>query len=332
MKGNIIDMIKNMKLHFMPVIVIAIIAAVMISSVPVNAAGVQSNYEGKYVETRQQLNTENIMFEKDSNGDITISMNENVLGVKKRATEDTIEKLDSLMTRYEGLEDLLLESVETDEELVAISYTECPLELVDGHLQRIEKTSGTNNSIIKVASAVSGSTHTKYYLSLVTSITRGTAVGDGRYNYTCKTKAVWSNNAIIGLEEYPAAGMDYIYQTTPNTFARYDDALSLTYNNERTPKSGTDYSCDDGNDTYIKYSIADDPVGTAQMTNCTLTTYCKAYPSSGRTINSYYIHTWTSMSCTASIEASTDKAVSLSITPSISQKSWPLYSYVTFDF
>lgn len=54
-----------------------------------------------------------------------------------------------------------------------------------------------------------------------------------------------------------------------------------------------------------------------------------------RTINSYYVHTWKSLSIkvSASASANSDKkyGVSLSITPSVSEKSWQVYSYVSFQ-
>lgn len=174
----------------------------------------------------------------------------------------------------------------------------------------------------------------KYYFSLVTSISRkGTS---NPYVYDTTTYGAWSENNSIGGKKYPASGDDYILQACPSGFTRRSDSLSIIYNHNKKAESGKDYSSLAGDRNYIAYSVSDDPSGINQMSSVRLYASSKGNRANYyRTINSYYVHTWKSLSIkvSASASANSDKkyGVSLSITPSVSEKSWQVYSYVSFQ-
>ncbi len=170
--------------------------------------------------------------------------------------------------------------------------------------------------------------------SLVTSVSRGTKKDkDGYYTYICKTTATWDKNSAIGGEKYPGAGYDYIMHTMPEGFLRISDDVSISYNHDRTAQNETDYACCDEGMNYVKYKVADDPAGNNQMTSCTLTTTCKSKATlATRVINSYYVHTWNSVSLSASFSIGTIFSNPLSVIPSVTEKSWQVYSYAPFNF
>lgn len=96
---------------------------------------------------------------------------------------------------------------------------------------------------------------------------------------------------------------------------------------------GEEYARVNGNNNYIEYSVKDDPLGLNQLNFVKLKTTTWGKPlSSTRKINSYYVHTWKSLSLNVSVSGSSSKEVALSITPSIKDNSWTLYNNVTFNF
>lgn len=89
----------------------------------------------------------------------------------------------------------------------------------------------------------------------------------------------------------------------------------------------------DGGVNYLKCTIYDDPLGVRQNKSFTLECISAGNSSSDyRMINSYYVHTWKSLSIDVSVGVSSNQEVSLNIDPSLENKSWQLYNYVTFDF
>lgn len=122
-------------------------------------------------------------------------------------------------------------------------------------------------------------------------------------------------------------------QATPSNMVRYDDDLSPTYSHNHDAVEGEDFHRYAGGDNFVQYSVKDDPLGLSQLKKVYLTSYCYAKEKTGRRINSYYIHTWKSLSIsvTATVGKKDDNT-SLSTTPSIKKSNWQCYNYVQFDF
>lgn len=118
------------------------------------------------------------------------------------------------------------------------------------------------------------------------------------------------------------------------TASRYSDSLSVTYNNSPTAgESGDDFWRENGDSSYVRYALEDDPMGIRQCTSFILSTTPYAPRSTAyRQINSYYVHTWKQLSLGVSVSANSEKTVGLEITPSLTNKSWQVYNYVTFNF
>ena len=94
----------------------------------------------------------------------------------------------------------------------------------------------------------------------------------------------------------------------------------------------------DGGDSWVKYEVVDDPTGLAQLNTVTLTqTFRAKCTSATKKINSYYIHTWKAVSVSVGGEVGISggepsAGVSLTLTPSISDKQWQLYNYISFNW
>lgn len=325
---------------------IAMIILLMSVTTSVSAADTNS-YENSsgYVENYYKIALEGLDISYDENTEkILVDVSEDLSINEKLEAEKSAEELEFMLDRYdENLDELLIDSLEktdsSDEELIGISYTECPLEENEyGQLDRIEESENItgDKGFFNKASAVSktGSASKKYYFSLVTSVTRNnTQNANGKYKYKCKSTATWSENSFVGNSKYPDSGDDYILQTVPNSFAIKSDNLDLQYNYDGVAENGEHYSMVDMGNHYIEYSLVDDPLGINQMEKCVLTTTCRAKDNSkDRMIRSYYVHTWKEMNLDVSVSVNSSAEVELTLEPSLPEKQWQVASYVSFDF
>ena len=97
--------------------------------------------------------------------------------------------------------------------------------------------------------------------------------------------------------------------------------------------NGEEFWRENGDSSYVRYAIEDDPFGIVQNSSFYLSTTSIAPKSNEvRQIASYYVHTWKQMTLSVSVDVSSEKSVTLSLTPSIKDKSWQVYNYVSFDF
>lgn len=279
-----------------------------------------------YIEMRNTIDTSSLEIVDTEDG-----LQINALDNASETLEEK-EVLETLLSEYEDLDEFIcseVASLEDESSLYAISYTVAPLVFEEDHYERITVKELEDTPAL-LSTSSSGSTSQKGYFALVTSVSRSDSAmtaGNyvGQYRYTCTTKGTWSKNSVAGGSDYPAAGNDYIWQTQPTSLTRNTDSFSMTFNTSRTATNG--------GTQYVQYSLSDDPTGTAQMTGCTLKTICYGKSGVTRMINSYYRHTWKSMSVSSvGISTSNTKETSLSITMSLQESYWPLYSYVTITF
>ena len=290
-----------------------------------SAADVESDDFGsrQYKETHFQINLSdynvNVLGNKmslEAKAPMTISA-DNTAAVN-------LDRLEEIFEKYPDVEENLIKNYQSEGELLAVSFTEVPLVYVDGHYERVPASTRGFDS-----SAENGNGSFLMY----TAVSGGVLPFGGKYQYTAKTYGSWENS-IWGGSDYPDTGEDYIFQTSPNTFSRDSDGLSATYSPPATTGvSGEDFWKENGDTSYVRYAIKDDPLGNRQLTNFTLTTVSAGPKSSNiRQIGSYYIHTWDDMSIDVSVAMSTDRSVTLTIDPENVAKSWQVYNYVSFTF
>ncbi len=296
-----------------------------------------------YAETHYQFNMDYINFSVENKTHLVISTKNVINPVTKNKIKNEKEKIENFLDKYPDITEQLTEMVNNNSYICAFGYTEAEVEYDENEQSyvRVKDTTSIINSSINglVAYAAdkskTGSSSKKEYFTLVTTITRrGTS---NPYTYQTVSTGTWSKNSTTGGKKYPASGDDFILQACPSGLTRSSDSVSITYNHGRTAKNGVDYSRLAGDTNYIKYSVADDPLGINQMKKCQLIVTSKGNAQTySRMINSYYVHTWKTLSISVSVSASasSDKkyGVSLSISPSIVNKSWQVYSYVTFAF
>ena len=257
-------------------------------------------------------------------------------------------KLDEIIKDYPQIKEPILQKVEQGEEICAIAFTEAPIRIYEDHIERVEKEKNTSflfkitAAIFPVAQAASVSTGPTAYeaegnFALLTMISKQSSG-----HYIATSIAAWERGSWIGGSKYPATGYDYLLQAVPDSFARKSHSFVCVYNTSGSSElsdnayngiEGSEYTITNGGNTYLKIKVKDDPFGFSRLFSCILsTTQISSSYAGNRTINSYYVHTWKDMDISVTISANSNREASLSITPTISEKSWQIYSYVTFNF
>lgn len=297
-------------------------------------AETQDDDNNDYIEYHNQINFNDIDYAIRNSKELTFSVDKSKSPLKQKKAEKDIKILNEYFDKNPQSEKDLIDEL-SDDELVVISYTSAPVVLVDDHYERVTYADAEAASKTKT-----GSTSSKGYFTMQTTITKtGTKNKAGEYKYNTLTKGYWSKMSSEGGSNYPASGLDYIMQTVPKGMTISSDSLQAMYfyyigsTDNYFGRAGKEYSRVNGNNNFIEYSVKDDPAGLNQLNSVKLKTTTWGKPSSStRKINSYYVHTWKSLSVSVSVSGSSSKEVSLSITPSIKDKSWKLYNYVTFNF
>ena len=290
-----------------------------------------SDSEPEYLEYHYQVNFDDLDVFVVDGTTLDIVPNSN-----RKMDTKTAESVDALMlslSKSEEVEDEIVAMLYDNQQLVAISFTEAPLLLEDGHYERVEAA-----NITEYYKDNDNDRSKKGEFTLYTSVFRSSAVNaDGKYEYNTRTYGAWNKNSALGGENYPDSGVDYVLQTAPNTWFRTDDWMTAKYDN--TPYSGVsgdDFWPNDGNTDYIQYSIKDDPYEFAkarQNKNFMLAgEWDGDFSTSKRKINSYYIHTWTTLDISVAITINNKYEMALSVTPSMQEKQWQLYNDLNFDF
>lgn len=319
---------------------ILFVVLLIFGTIPLSVFAENNNSE--YVESHYQFDMDSISLSVANKNDLVISAVRSVNPIKQFKSLNEKERLEKFVSEYPDVEEMFIESVNNNSYIAAFGYTEAELEYneKERHFDRVKKSSTKANGLLNIMAnaadvSTSGQKSDKYYFSLVTSITRrGTS---NPYTYQAVSTGVWNTKSILGGAKYPAAGDDFIMQATPSSLSRNRDSISLTYNNGRTPKSGFDYSRCDGKDHYVKYSVAEDPAGSSQLTKVQLFATLLGRPiNKSRMINSYYVHTWKSLDIKVEVDLSAstnqDKSILLKIMPSVKDGQWTVYSYVSFNF
>lgn len=305
-----------------------IMAIAMLLSTTVSATVVEPELnndvsESGYAETHFQVNFKDYNVEV-AEGKLKVTEKTPIMTCDAEGAEtDNLNKLESIFAEFPDVEDNLIRDYQA-EGLIAASFTEIPLEYVDGHYERARNYASSDNDKDRT---------NKGKFVMYTTITGGQTAYAGGYRYTANTYGSWSND-MAGGSNYPDKGEDYIFQTSPNTFSRASDSITVEYDaSPTTGVSGDDYWKENGDATYVRYAVLDDPLGYRQCKSIKLTTVSSGPKSSNlRQIGSYYVHTWEEMSINVSVDISTAKSVTLSISPTNIQQSWQAYNYVAFDF
>lgn len=306
----------------------------------------------KYEETHDQINFDNLM--------VTVVDKENLV-VEVDPTASFFDKIDAKRqkSKYEKFikdnpddVDELLDTVSDGGYLCAMSYTEAPLEYKDGHYERILKKPSSTSDLFTASAAdtttsaygISDWTKGQGKFSLRTSISRYEHNSKGVYTYRSRTYGKWENawSNIFNGSQYPAAVRDTVTQACPIIIS--NDVFACTYseaiNGSTAGQEGTHYTREAGNNSWVRYSIVDDPVGKAQLSTFRLTQKFFAKSTSDvKRINSAYCHTWKKVDLQFKITGSAEISggaptfgVFIEITPNIVADAWTVYNYVSYKF
>ncbi len=281
----------------------------------------------EYLETTYQINFTDLNVRVTDDNKLCFEAKTGLTRNRSRVSDSSVSTLERVMEEFPDVEQILVENI-SNGELKVVSFTEVPLKYVDGHYERVAASNASNARGID-----SSEQNGKGKFLMWTLIMRDFAGTENGYEYTATTYGSWSKNSVLGNSDYPAAGTDFVLQASPDTFRRISDEFSAEYDNGTDGVNGEEFWRENGNSSYVRYAIEDDPFGFVQNKSFRLTTKSIAPGSTEvRQIASYYVHTWKQMNLSVSVDVCSDKSVTLSLTPSIKDKSWQVYNYVSFDF
>lgn len=302
--------------------------------------------ESIYEENVGQINLRNTTFQS-SNQKLSVEVDDSNIFTRYFGNKEKA-RIDALLADYPQLEEAALQKMNQGEDICVIAFTEAPIRIYEDHMERVQKKEKPSlfakilTAIFPTAQAAQTASGPTAYeaegnFALFTMISK-----QNSGEYIASSIATWERGSWIGGAKYPATGYDYLLQSVPNNFARKTHSFSCFYNTSGNPEltdnayegvEGSDYTITNGGNTYLKVKLKDDPFGFSRLSMCMLgTTQISSSYSSSRTINSYYVHTWKDMDINVSISVNTSREAALNITPTISEKSWQIYSYVTFSF
>ena len=304
------------------------------------------NNNNKYEEYHDQINFDNLMLYVINKTDVFVEVDPTVSLFKRFEANKQKEKYDKYVEEHPEATIEMLNIVNNSDYLCAISYTDAPLIFVEDHFERIPKENTANKNILGLKAyaadiSTKSDASTRHRLTLKTSITRrGTS---NPYTYYPSTSGTWNNStSLFDGETQPAGGNDFVLQSCPTVTSSsvFHSTYNYSTNGSKNGQEGINYFLTDGKDSWVKYEVVDDPVGLAQLSTFSLGQTFKAQTTSTtKKINSYYIHTWKELSVAVSVSGTAgvtggapSAGVALSFTPTIKDKQWQLYNFVSYNW
>lgn len=311
------------------------------------ASTLEANYNTeKYEEYHDQINFEDLMVIAVNNNDIVVDVDPTISLFKRITANKQKKNYDRYIENHPEAVSDLLDIVNSNDYLCAISYTEAPLVYIKDHYERIEKEDNVNLTLLGISASAADITKTsddsrRHKLTLKTTVIRRGV--SNPYSYQATTSGTWDNSAsVFDGETQPAGGNDFVMQACPTVTTRsvFSSTYNYSTNGSKKGQEGINYFLTDGKDSWVKYEVVDDPLGLAQLQTFSLMqTFEAKATSTNKKINSYYIHTWKQMSVSVSVGGTAGVSggkptagVSLSFTPTFSEKQWQLYNYVTYNW
>ena len=303
----------------------------------------------EYEETHGQINFDCLSVLVIDKKEVIVDVDPTISILKKTPAKQEKEKFDMYIKENPQITETLSNMFMSGENVCVLSYTEAPIVKVEEHYERIEK--DTKNPVgflsVSTSAAVKSegsepSLGANQNFGLSTIVTRK---GESNpYLYTALTIGVWDTGispAFTG-ENRPGGGNDFVLQSCPTVTSTSTFACDYNYktNGQTTGQEGVNFFETDGGDSWIEFSVEDDPLGLAQLQAFALTqTFRAKATTKTKKIHSHYIHTWQTMSLdvtasgTAGLQGQ-DPAVEvgLSITPSKETKWWPLHNSVSYNW
>lgn len=309
---------------FKLLIIICTVCLLFNSQICVNAVD-ESN---DYIEYTDQIYFDDIDVAIADNANIILAVSSEANFIESIKAEAEIEAFNDFIDEHQETEETLIKQIESSE-LYAVGYTEAPLIYEDDHYERATS---------ETAKSQTGTPQQCGYFTLTTSIGRtSTTNSAGEYLYTVQTIGEWTKNSFIGGSNYPASGEDFVVQTFTKDATLSQFQMITLYNDGEQGEAGIHSHPDNGGENFIKYVVQDDPLGLKQLSNFVLfAQYYGPAKNYSRTVHSVYTHTWATVDIDVEVSLNVDTNHGLgggiAITPSVEEKSWNLFSNVTFLF
>ncbi len=308
-------------------------------------ASAQKNEDfSEYEEIHDQINFDYLsILVIDKN--VVVDIDPTVSILKRSQAKEQKEKYDEYIKENRKVAEVIYDTVKKGENLCVVSYTVAPVVAVNDHYERVKKEEAYTLPFgVKASAEMEISTPSKganANFQLTTIVTReGNA---NPYTYTALTMGVWNTStSIFTGENKPAAGKDFVLQACPTVTSSSEFSCDYNYatSGQTSGQEGVNYFRTNGFDSWVEFSVEDDPFGLAQMEAFGLTQTFKAVATTNtKKINSYYIHTWQTMNLDVTVtgvagtsEGTPAAQVGLSINPTKTSMWWPLYNSVSYDW
>lgn len=255
----------------------------------------------QYLENHYQVNFTDLNVYVIDDSELILEPKETVSVWSRREVSNEIAMLEESMNDNPDIVEVIIEELNSGEELMAISVSEAPIVWAEDHYERVLSSNARSYE--------SGDESLKGKFTLFTTVTRSYNKNtNGTYNYTTNTYGDWTAHSVLGGSNYPASGEDYVLQSTPNNWTRKSRSMSAYYDDETDGTQGEEFWFCAGGANYIEAAIMDDPFGWRQNEKFSLSCVSAGNATSNyRVINSYYVHTWVDLEITVSVQASTEK-------------------------
>lgn len=302
----------------------------------------------EYEETHDQIVFDDLSVLVINEDEIIVDVDPTVSMFKKEKAKQEKEKYDCFVKENKNTTKALYEKFQSGENVCVMSYTELPVVAQEDHYERVPKNAKSETSTFGITANAGevewdadSSEAAKGKFTLTTMITRQ---GDGNpYLYKALTIGVWDTSiSLLTGENKPADGWDYVLQSCPVITSGDEFVCDYNYKTDGSTsgKEGTHFIDTAGEDSWVVYSVKDDPIGLAQLSAFTLTQPFKAKATtSPKKIHSYYVHTWDSMSIDASATGSAGKSggepsfeVGMEFHLSKEKKWWQVHNAVEYNF
>ncbi|MGN0594268.1 MAG: hypothetical protein ACI4I6_03860, partial [Hominimerdicola sp.] len=237
-----------------------------------------TNSETQYEEEHTSIDLSNINISICNGEDFIMTVDKSKNIFKQSSGRNNINKIKKVIKENPEFENDLIKYVDNYNDIVAIGCTTAPLKEVNGELVRIEKDNSNNIFELKADAAYSKEDSDNYNkLTLSTWVGRvGYDSSKNKYHYVAHTTAYWNTDGlVIGNDNMPSYGNDYILQSVPKNFTITSDSCTTVYNKTG---DGTNNDCwrTKSSTNYAYYTVKDRPSNYVKLTCACLTTHSYA--------------------------------------------------------
>ena len=270
--------------------------------------------ENEYLEFYEQIIFDDLDVAVANGDELIVVVDESTPLLRRSRARNEKAKLEKYLSEHEDAEDYLLDTASGIEELVLLSYTDAPVEIIDGHVERVKKTAKVSSSPLAIHADAAETKIVKGNFTLTTKL-----VFTGYDTYRAYSKGTWPSSilGVLAGPNYPSAGWDYLTIAANYPFAQ---PINWIWKWSANPGTGTFIKRFRAEPKWECWQVLEDPKGLAQLVSLELETLSVVMKPNARpstiTIKNHYVHTWAS-GLTLSLKSSDNGSAINTTTPSL---------------